>query len=67
MEGIFRKIGTILTGYYVLIFKSENEEIKRKRLICKDCQFRKYLVCGECGCVILAKTASDDECPKNYW
>lgn len=67
MAGVFRKIGFILTGYYVLIFKSETEEIRRKRKICSTCQFRKYFVCGECGCVISAKTASDDECPKGFW
>lgn len=68
MAKIFRKIGHILSGYYVLMFENPTPEAVKRKVICKDCSLRKYFVCGECGCVISAKVVLEEEsCPLGKW
>lgn len=51
----------MLTGH-------DSKKAIERRLICKNCEFRKYLICGECGCVISAKVQLDEEeCPVGKW
>lgn len=51
---------------------ASNEEINKRRAVCKDCPFsvRSFYgkVCSECGCNIKAKTSFlTEECPKGKW
>lgn len=64
----FKKIHRILTGFYLLFLGSEREIEVKRRLICKDCELRKGVFCGECGCFINAKVQVDEEeCPVGKW
>lgn len=39
-----------------------------RRNICNDCPSRRSILCGQCGCIIRAKTAIDNEkCPIGKW
>ena len=68
MERILRKIGHILTGWFLTLILWDSWWAKERRKICKGCEFRKYFVCGECGCVIAAKSRiKDEECPAKKW
>lgn len=68
MERMFKKLGQILTGYYLLIFFKKSDISKARQTICSKCPKRKLLVCGECGCVISAKvTLIEEECPLGKW
>lgn len=59
----------MLQGWGNLVIPSEatTEESKRRFQICNPCEFRKGTLCGECGCVLVAKTRSESKCPKNKW
>lgn len=54
-------------GNLVVPSAARTEESKRRFKICDTCEFRKGIICGECGCVLVAKTRSDSQCPKNKW
>jgi len=59
----------MLQGWGNLIVPSaaRSEESKRKLKICNVCEERKGPICGDCGCVLIAKALSDSECPKDKW
>lgn len=51
---------------------ASNEEITKRRNICKECPFNQRSfygrVCSECGCNIKAKTSFlTEHCPKEKW
>lgn len=50
-------------------FSGKNRELMKSRLkVCNDCVFRKWIVCGACGCELHAKaTIEEEECPKGFW
>lgn len=44
------------------------ETKNNRRNICNNCESRKAFLCSECGCIIRAKTAVDNEkCPIQKW
>ena len=64
------KIGSILTGWKNVLWKSkeiETEAIRRVE-ICADCQSNDRGVCLQCKCFIPAKARSMKEnCPIDKW
>lgn len=46
-------------------FAGKNRELMKSRLsICHDCELRKWIVCGQCGCELHAKASDPEEhCP----
>ncbi len=46
-----------------------NQDTKdNRRNICNDCESRKAFLCGECGCIIRAKSAiANEKCPIGKW
>jgi len=68
MARLFDKLKRILTGFYLVLTGNDSPMAIKRRLICKDCELRKGLVCGECGCVISAKVQlEEEECPVGKW
>lgn len=67
--GKFReKLRHIFTGFYLVLLGHDSPKAIERRLICKKCELRKGLVCGECGCFINAKVQiEEEECPVNKW
>lgn len=65
---MLKKLREIINGYYHLLFSNKEQyQIDRLR-ICKECPMKKGLLCGECGCLIVAKTASKiSHCPLQKW
>lgn len=72
---MIRNLNNIATGWLNYI-KGElgilSEEIKQKaeaRLkICETCEFRVKNSCGQCGCILTAKTKDPNSvCPKSKW
>lgn len=77
------KISVILKAWLNVYKGLTTVEHKRKANICKGCPSRKYskhldfindelidvkgFVCSECGCPLIAKIRSTDDCPKNKW
>ena len=64
------KIGSILTGWKNVIWKSPEVEVEaiRRVEICSDCGSNKNTYCKQCGCWIPAKARSMKEgCPINKW
>ena len=46
----------------------DNDELKKRRIICKDCEFRMKKKCNLCGCYIKYKTRlSTESCPEKKW
>lgn len=45
------------------------DDVKELRLkICEECEFRKLLICGRCGCVINLKVKlARAKCPIDKW
>lgn len=54
-------------GNVIVPFRAKSEESKRRLKICDSCVARKKYICGDCGCVLIAKASSDSECPRNKW
>ena len=62
------KLRSIIKGWYKYLFFKPSIMGKYRISICKKCYYRKGFLCGECGCVLVAKVQSDDEfCPLNKW
>lgn len=62
------KILTIISGFWLWITNRNNTLSLNRMNKCIDCPFRKGLTCGECGCVLQAKTRlPEEECPKGFW
>jgi len=77
------KIVTIVKAWVNVVKGLTTDEHKRRANICKGCPSRKYskyldfvnddlkevkgFVCGECGCALIAKIRSTDNCPLNKW
>jgi hypothetical protein len=65
----------IIEGWFYWLFKKESELTKKRRAICKGCEFNKrnkwlfwIRLCTACGCVIKAKTACEDcGCIRGKW
>jgi len=64
-----RKIESIILGWWYLITNRGWSPLVYRRLkICSSCQYRKWFVCGECGCVLKAKARlPEEQCPKGFW
>lgn len=64
-----KELAYMLQGWGNLIVPSsaKREESKRKLKICDTCPARKGYMCGDCGCVLVAKASSDSPCPRNKW
>jgi len=44
------------------------QKAKERKSICDSCERRKGIMCGECGCVVVAKVnCSICECPLGKW
>lgn len=63
----------IIKGWYFYLF-NKNEKLANKRItICKECSSLEHIdklgdICGECGCVIKAKSrVKDEKCELNKW
>lgn len=77
MERTVRKIGRIFKGWFKVLTFQDSKEAKRKRTICSECDRKKFklnwfgswflAVCMECGCPIVAKSRSGDDCPLKKW
>lgn len=71
MDRIKQFIGWIIRvvqGIYNWAFKKPDTEIKRRRKICKECQWNNHGICDVCGCILKWKTASPNEkCAMNKW
>jgi cytoskeletal protein CcmA (bactofilin family) len=69
------KISEILNGWGGMaraglgILESDKKVISENRLnICNECELRKIMFCGKCGCLITAKVLSmESTCPINKW
>lgn len=64
-----KELVNMLQGWGNLIVPSaaREPEAKRRLQICDTCIERKGTICGACGCVLVAKTRSDSQCPKDKW
>lgn len=77
------KIGIITKAWLQVWNGITTKEHKRRAVICEGCPSRKYkkyldfidddlkqvkgFICGECGCVLIAKIRSEENCPLNKW
>ena len=61
----------VLTGWYYLVTLQNRQLLTKRMNICRPCELRKWFVCGECGCPLVAKGRIEDEqCPHpkgNKW
>lgn len=68
MGKLISKLHRIFTGFYLILQGHDAKYAIDRRLICKKCELRKGLICGECGCFINAKVqVEEEECPVNKW
>lgn len=68
MAKLLRKVGQILSGFYLLMLGEKTEKSLERKGICLECEKRRYLACGECGCIISAKVLiEEEECPIGKW
>lgn len=68
MVRAIRKIGRIITGFYLAITNQNSIISKARMRECIPCKYRKNFRCGECGCLLNLKTrVIDEECPKGIW
>lgn len=77
------KIAIIVLAWLNVWKGLTTKEDKRRAVICDGCPSRKYkkyldfinddlkevkgFVCNECGCPLIAKIRSTDDCPLNKW
>jgi len=60
-------IKEIINGWIRMIF-NPYQKAKERKSICDSCERRKGIMCGECGCVVVAKVnCSICECPLGKW
>jgi hypothetical protein len=58
----------IIKGWFDWLFISPTKLTKKRRSICKGCEFKKRGICTACWCVIKAKTACEGcECIQGKW
>ena len=58
----------IFQGWWNWAFKKPDEEVKRRKKICDNCEYARHGICTVCGCVLKAKQFSPDEkCLMNKW
>lgn len=58
----------IINGWYRYFFTKLTEDEKKRTAICNDCNRRKGIKCGQCGCYLMAKVkCSICECPIGKW
>lgn len=69
----FTQLKIILQGWWN-VFLDFISDIKYKKYfderykICSECEKNKCGICKECGCIIIAKTKSEDSsCPLKKW
>ncbi len=68
MAGAIKKIRDIFTGWFLMVVLHDTNEAKRRRKICKSCEFRKGFRCGVCGCPLKALSLVDEPlCDKGKW
>ena len=68
MERIIGKIKRILSGYYLILIGFSSFKSRKRLLICSKCELRTGIICGDCGCLLIAKTKVNDEsCPVKKW
>ena len=64
-----------LSKYHLGVGVADEEEINKRKEICKNCELIKNKTddlkgskCSACGCLIRAKTAlKNEKCPKGKW
>lgn len=64
------KVFEITSGWKNLMFPTPHtEKVAYARAgICAKCEYNKGKKCGQCGCILSAKTRSmDSKCPVNKW
>jgi len=62
------KIRNIFRGWFNYLFFKPSELGKHRLSICKPCGYRKGYLCGECGCILVAKVEENTEkCPLKKW
>lgn len=64
-----QKIKAFFTGWFLMLVRHDNPEAKRRRNICRTCEFRKGYRCGVCGCPLKAMSLAGDNnlCHKGKW
>jgi hypothetical protein len=68
MERTLQKLYRIFTGWYLMLTFHDTAEAKRRRGVCKTCEFRKGIVCGVCGCPLKALSLVEEKlCDKGKW
>lgn len=62
------RLVNIIKGWYRFLFAKRSQMAKDRLFTCLQCQYRKGIFCGECGCEIHAKAeVEEEECPKGKW
>lgn len=62
------KVFRILMAWWYWVTNRNNWLSKERLQHCAYCEFRKWFVCGECGCPLQAKSRlMEEECPKGKW
>lgn len=69
---VIKKLWNILQGWYYKLFKEEQELADKRLPICNSCEHRIETslgyACGQCGCILDAKTRVEDEhCDLGKW
>lgn len=66
MARILRQLSRILGAWY-LVIKGGKPEAKARRKVCLTCDQRKFVVCGRCGCPLIALSQYKDGCELSKW
>ena len=65
---VLAKLQSIIKGWFRYLFFKPSEMGKKRLSICQPCNYRKGFLCGECGCVLVAKVeVEEEECPALKW
>lgn len=69
---IINKIKNIFKGWYYKLFQEEEDLANTRLPICNQCEHRVETsigyVCGECGCVLDAKSrVAEEHCDLGKW
>lgn len=44
------------------------QTVNSRASICDKCEFKKFIICSKCGCVISAKIRlQESKCPEGKW